>query len=187
MLASWLFVLTHLDTLVVVGAFCADSDYRVREVLVGHYVGFCIGLLGAVVGAIVAAEFLRGWTFLLGLVPLGIGIRGLVHGPPEAAIEASPAVPDAAGRTGVVAAAGVGLSGENIAVYIPFFAELSPGALALVVALYVFGAGLLFLVALVVGSRVHGRLERFERWLVPAVLAVVGAYVVATGLAAPLA
>jgi hypothetical protein len=34
----WLLAVTHLDTLLVIGAFCADNDYRLWEVLVGYYV-----------------------------------------------------------------------------------------------------------------------------------------------------
>ena len=180
-----LFVVTHLDTVVVISAFCADNDYRVREVLVGHYVGFSIGLTAAVIGAILADELLREWTFLLGIVPLSVGLSGLLRRPPEATVEASRVVPNSIGRIGVVTVAGIGLSGENIAVYVPFFADLSPTELTLVVGLYLVGAGLVFLAARLLVSRVaaDGIPERVDRWLVPTVLVVVGGYVVVTGFA----
>ena len=183
-LGVWLFAVTHLDTLVAIGAFCADNDYRTWEVFVGHYLGFCLGLGAAVVGALVASELFQEWTFLLGLVPLGLGLWGLLSSPPETTVEQSPTVPDPAGRIGVVTVAGIGLSGENIAVFVPFFADLSTGVLALIVALYVVGAGVVFLVALLVVYRfaTEGIPDRLDRWLVPTVLVVIGSYVVATGL-----
>ena len=98
----WLFAVTHLDTLLVIDAFCADNDYRLWEVLVGHYVGFCVGLAAAVIGAILAAELLQEWTFLLGVVPLSLGLWGLLRQPPETTVEESPIVPNPLGRISVV-------------------------------------------------------------------------------------
>jgi len=179
----WLFAVTHLDTLLVIGAFCADNDYRHREVLVGHYIGFSVGLAGAVAGALLAAELFQEWTFLLGLVPLSIGLWGLFRRPPELTVADSPVLPTAAGRVGVVTVAGIGLSGENIAVFVPFFAELSATELAIVIVGYLLGAGLVFLTALLAVTRVavDGIPDWLDRWLVPTVLVLVGGYVVVTG------
>lgn len=184
LLGVWLFAVTNLDALVILSAFCADNDYRIWEVLVGHYVGFSVGLVGAVLGALIAGELLADWTFLLGIVPLSIGLWGLARSPPETVVEESLVVPTTVGRIGVVAVAGIGLSGENIAVYIPFFADLSLGALALIIGVYLIGAGVVFLVALalVYHVAVDGISDRLDRWLVPSVLVAVGGYIILTGL-----
>jgi len=182
--AVWLFVATNLDTLVVVSAFCADNDYRVWEVFVGHYVGFCLGLAAAVLGATVASHLLAEWTFLLGVVPLALGLWGLFRQPPEATIDDSAVVPNSLGRVGVVTVAAVGLSGENLAVYIPFFADLSTAELAAVVAVYLVGALVVFGAGLLVVYRVatNGIPKQVDRWLVPSVLVVIGTYVIITGV-----
>jgi len=182
--AVWLFVATNLDTLVVVSAFCADNDYRVWEVFVGHYVGFCLGLAAAVLGATVAAQLLADWTFLLGIVPLGLGLWGLFRQPPEATIDESTVVPNALGRIGVVTVTAVGLSGENLAVYIPFFADLSTGELAVVIGVYLLGAAAVFAAGLLVVYRIatNGIPKQVDRWLVPSVLVVIGSYVIVTGV-----
>ena len=184
LVALALFVGTHIDTLLVVGAFCADPDYRTEEIFVGHMAGFSIGLVAAVGGAIVAGELLRDYTFLLGILPLGLGLWGLLRGPPETTIEHTPSVPDAVGRIGVVTVAGIGLSGENIAVFVPFFADLAAAELAVVLGLYGLGAIGVFLVALGAVSQfvTDGISERLDRWLVSSVLVVVGAYVIVSGL-----
>ena len=182
-LGLWLFVVTHLDTLIVIGAFCADPDYPLLEVLVGHYIGFSLGLAAAVFGAILAAELLQEWTFLLGLVPLGLGVWGLARQPPEATIEQSTVVPSSTGRIGVVTVAGLGLSGENIAVFVPFFIELTPAELAVILVVYLVAAGVVFLAAFGAVARVvtDGIPDWLDRWLVPSVLVLVGGYVVVAG------
>ncbi len=181
----WLFAVTHLDTLLVIGAFCADNDYRLWEVLVGHYAGFCVGLFAAVAGSILATEILQGWTFLLGVFPLGLGLWGLLRQPSQTTVEETPAVPNSPGRISVVTVAGIGLSGENIAVFVPFFADLSPFELTIVVVVYLIGAGIVFLAASVIVSRVaaDGIPGWLDRRLVPAVLVLVGGYVLVAGWA----
>lgn len=183
LVATWLFLVTHLDTFVVLVAFCADEDYRSFEVLIGHYAGFSIGLLAAIVGASVAGVVLLQWTFLLGLVPLGLGIWGFVRRHPSTAVEDVRAVPDVLGRIWIVTAAGIGLSGENIALFIPFFVGLSTAELALVVLFYLLSAGVLFVTAALLGRRNIDAM--FPVWihklLVPTVLLLVGIYVLLTG------
>lgn len=185
LVATWLFVATHIDTLIVLIAFCADEDYRTAEVLVGHYVGFMIGLGGAIAGALLAAGFLQQWTFLLGTVPIAMGLWGLLRRQSKPDGVDPKSIPGAASRIGIVAAAGVGLSGENIAVFVPFFATLSETDLLLIVLLYLLGAALVFLVAEAVVRLVpEARLPPWiHRLLVPLVLIVVGSYVLVTGWA----
>jgi len=185
LLGLGLFAVTHIDTLLVISAFCADNDYQAWEVLVGHYAGFCIGLAGAVIGAVVATELFREWTFLLGVIPFSMGLWGLLRGPPESLIDGLPTLPNAVGRVGVVTVTGIGLSGENLAVFIPFFAELSPRALLLIVGMYLVGAGVVFLTASLIVQHVTGDgiSDRLDRWLVPTVLLLIGGYVLVTGWA----
>lgn len=181
--AAWLFAVTHLDTFVVLVAFCTDEEYRTIEVLVGHLAGFLIGLAVAVVAAVVATGIFHAWTFLLGFVPLSMGLWGLLRRRPDVDPDETAIVPGSGGRIGVVTATGIGLSGENIAVFVPFFVGLEPGELAFVLGTYLVGAGVVFLLALLAGRRAAtvGLPEWVGRWLVPIVLVVVGAYVLLTG------
>lgn len=183
-LALTLFALTHIDTLVVLTAFCLDADYGFPEVAVGHLLGFLIGLVGAVIAALLAAEFLRDWTFLLGIAPLSLGVWGLLRRHPDEVVEPE-LVPGLLGRVGVVTTAGIGLSGENMAVFIPFFVDLSSVELGVVLTAYVVGAGVVLGLAVVVakGTSVFGHIPQWvHRLLVPIVLVIVGLYVIASGL-----
>lgn len=180
--ATWLFVVSHLDTLVVLVAFCADEEYHHTEVFIGHYVGFGTGLLAAIVAAIITAEVLQGWAFLLGVIPLLMGLWGLSKRRSETEIVTRSASTSSS-RIGVVTMAGIGLSGENLALFIPFFSGLSASALAFVSVLYIIGAALLFILALFIARRaaLSGIPDWVDRLIVPAVLVVVGVYILLTG------
>lgn len=182
-LALWFFALTHIDTLVILVAFCADERYRFPEVLLGHYAGFSLGLGGALLGSVLAAETLQESSFLLGVVPLGLGVWGFVRRRPSSA-SAYRAVPAGwLGRVGVVTSTGVGLTGENIAVFVPFFATLSRTQLFVVTLTYFVAAGLVFVLAFVIARqpRVVGLPDWVDRWAVPTVLTLVGLYVLSAG------
>ena len=181
--AAWAFALTNVDTLAVLVAFCADDDYRLREVLVGHFLGFAVGLAAALAVVLAAAEFLQGWVFLLGIVPLALGAWGLLQqqpdvGPSKPVVASSPA-----GRIEVVTTAFVGLAGENLAVYIPLFSTFSPEELTATVLLYVLAAVVWFLLAVVLARRLRaaGPPAWLDRWFVPTTLILVGAYVLLAG------
>lgn len=181
--AIGLFVVTHLDTFLVLVAFSLDEAYRRREVLLGHYLGFSLGLLAAVLGAGVATELLEGRTFLLGLVPLCLGLWGLKRRRPDGEDSRTGATDGPLARLTIVTTAGVGLSGENLALFIPFFVTLSIEQLTIVVGSYLLFAGVLYGVALAVATAAssNGPPRWVDRWLVPIVLITVGTYVLVTG------
>lgn len=183
LVGAGLFIVTHIDTLIVTSAFCADNDYRAWEILVGHYTGFCLGLAGAVIGAMLATELLE-WTFLLGVIPMTMGLWGLLRSSSEGRVEELPALSNSISRIRVITVTGIGLSGENLAVLIPFFTELSPRALLLIVVMYLVGAGIVFLTASLIVQHVaeDGVSDRLDRWLVPTVLLIIGGYILVTGL-----
>lgn len=190
--ALWLFAVTNVDTLLVVAAFCVDRDYRTVEVFLGYYAGVVVGLAAAVAGAVLVAGWLRSWSFLLGVVPIAIGVRGLisqrgsgdVDGRSEDRVDESQFAPGGIGRGVVVLVAVIGLSGENLAVYIPFFVGLSANELRVVVAAYLVGALLVFPVAVAIARRTvaAGGPEWIDRLLVPSLLVLVGAYILVTGV-----
>lgn len=183
LVAVWLFAITHMDTLLVLVAFCVDDAYHRPEILVGHYLGFTAGLVGAIIGALLAAELLQGRTFLLGFLPLSLGILGLIRRRSSSRTDQAVSADGPVGRVGVVASAGLGLSGENLALFVPFFAELAFGELVLVTALYLVAAGGLYLLAVIVAQRTAAIPipDWIDRWLVPVVLTMVGLYVLMAG------
>lgn len=183
-LSLWLFAIVHIDTLIVITAFCTDDRYRRIEVLLGHYIGFVIGLAVAVGGAVAAAEVLGEWTFALGIIPVAIGVWGLWHRRQPVSAGPVEVVSRPTARVGTVAVAGIGLSGENVAVFIPLFAGLSIDVVAVISMLFIVAAGGVFVLALGIARLLAGReLPRWiDRWLVPLVLIGFGTYVIVSGL-----
>lgn len=185
MVATWLFLATNLDTVLVIVAFGADSRYGRLEILTGSYIGFVAGLVAAIGIAVIAAGVLASWTFVLGVIPIAIGIAGLRvrH---TAADESTAPGPTTSPRErfAVVTATSIGLTGENIAVFVPFFAALSSGAFVVVIGAYLVGAAVLFAAAVVVGRQFTAVAQPtwIEQWVVPTVLIAVGGYVFMSGV-----
>ena len=181
--AAGLFVATNVDTLLVVAAFCLDADYAAIEVLIGHYAGVVVALAGAVIGAFVVTATVRSWVFLLGVIPIAIGVWGLIRRNPDPQGDELQVVPGAAGRIGVVTTTAVGLNGDNTVLYISFFVTLRPEQVVLTVVGYLVAAGVLFAIALGM-ARVaddFGPPPWVNTWFVPVMLIVVGAYVLVSG------
>ena len=178
-----LFVITHADAFVLLVAFCTDHEYRTREVFIGHAIGFTGTIIAVVLGSIFATEYIQDRAFLFGVVPLLLGIWGLINRGEETSLPSIPHHTSHAGRIWVVAGASLGLAGENLAILIPFFLGLTAFEFAVIVLLYVICGGALFALAVVTAQKTTsiGLPPWIETWFVPIILIVVGAYVLSTG------
>ena len=189
--ALWLFAVTNIDTLLVVAAFCVDRDYRTVEVFLGYYVGVIVALTATIVGAMFVAGWLRSWSFLLGVFPIALGVRSLLNQRASGdgdegvkrGVDGSRLSRAGTGRTATVLATVIGLSGDNVVVYIPFVLELSAGELRVVIVAYLLGALLVFPVAVTIARRTvsAGVPEWVDRLLVPVTLVLMGMYILVTG------
>lgn len=182
-IALALFIATNVDVLLVLIAFCLDVDYGTIEIGVGYAMGVVVGIGGALLGAFVLTGLFANWAFLLGVIPFGLGVWGFIRREPDLDQTDPHIVPGRFGRVGVVAVASIGLNGENLAVYVPFFLERSSGELLAIVVLYLAGAAALFAIAVAVANRSYdyGHPAWIDRWLVPAILVIVGTYVLVSG------
>src|SRR5215470_12481917 len=66
-----------MDDIVLLSAFFADPDLEPRTIIVGQFLGIGVLFLVSVVAALGALVVPRGYTALLGAVPLLLGIRAL--------------------------------------------------------------------------------------------------------------
>lgn len=183
------FVSTDVDDLLILMALFATSRGGRWRIVAGQYVGFA-GLLAVSCGA--AAGLLAvpaGWVRLLGLAPLGLGVRSLLSvvrrdgaAGDGTAGGGRPGGPAAAGATGgVVATAALTLAcgADNVATFVPLL-QRTPRAQWLVL-LAVFAGCVLVLCATAarLGSRRRLRdvLHRYGAWAVPVVYVSVGLWV----------
>jgi cadmium resistance protein CadD (predicted permease) len=180
-----MFVSTNIDDIFLLAAFFA-SRLAARTIVIGQLLG--IGGLVAMSAAAAAAAIVvpARWLALLGLIPLVLGIREALRLGTGASDddddddEARNAVAHARSQVLAVTAVTVANGGDNLAVYIPVFAnDLSA------VPLYAAIFGLMTLVwcaaghALVNNPVAGGRIRLWGRVLLPAVLIALGLWLLA--------
>jgi cadmium resistance protein CadD (predicted permease) len=179
--AAALFAGTNVDDLIVLAVLSASSraaGYPRRwEIWAGQYLGF--GVLLAV--SLAAARGLRliphGWLWLLGLVPLGLGLGKLLATllarrrgePPPAAVP---------GGLAGLAALTITNGGDDVAAYAPVFAAGGIGA-GVTIAVFAVGVAVWCLAGwwLVSHHRVAEIVRDRGHWIVPAVFVLVAVYI----------
>jgi cadmium resistance protein CadD (predicted permease) len=192
--AAAAFVGTNVDNTVVAMAMVAGAPLeRARRIAVGQVFGFVVLVLVAAAGAALLFEFSTAVVGLLGLVPLAIGVRGLVllarhrgDGGGGAA-DASGATKQrprrfrpeqrAVGR-GFTAAALVTIAagGDNLAAYIPLFRVGGAENIGVIAAVFIVGEALVTWIILAGGRHPKARsaLLRIGHVAVPILLVCVG-------------
>jgi cadmium resistance protein CadD (predicted permease) len=196
--AAAAFIGTNVDNTVVAMAMVAGAPLeRARRIAAGQVVGFVVLVVVAAAGAAVLFEFSTAVVGLLGLVPLAIGVRGLVllaqHRNDDAASDATSEStrkstrrhrfrPEqrAVGR-GFTAAALVTIAagGDNLAVYIPLFRVGGATNIGATAAVFVLGEVLVTWLILAGGRHPKARaaMQRVGHVAVPILLCCVGVLV----------
>lgn len=185
--AALAFAATNVDDLFLLVAFFGQRhrDCGPWEIATGQALG--IGLLLAV-----SAAAARGLSLLpdplvgaLGVVPLGLGLHGLMRGGNGDDADGLPLAAEGSRLRwrGLLTVAGVTVAngGDNMAVYVPLLARVGP--LELAVYALTFAAMLLVWLfvarALAAHPALAPTLSRHGRWLVPLVLVGLGVAILA--------
>ena len=178
------FAATNVDDAFVLLLFFGDRRYRARHVFVGQAVGLGLLVALSLVGALAALALPARAVGLLGLLPIGIGVKQLIErrrgrGDASAAI----APPRASGWRQAAAVAGVTLAngGDNVGIYVPLFATRPAGqtALLLVVFAVMLAAWTAAGYLLARRSALAGRLRRVSGVVMPWVLIGLGVTILA--------
>jgi len=126
-LGSGLFASTNIDDIFLLMAFFADNRLRGKAVVFGQFVGIASLIGVSLLGAAGALFFSHKMVALLGFVPLILGIRALISREGASSAHDEELLGDAPGKfyMQVLSVAGVTFAngGDNLAVYIPVFAE----------------------------------------------------------------
>lgn len=177
-LAVVLFVSTNLDDLFVLLAFFLDPATRLRDVILGQYVGIGALVLLSIVASALSLALAPSYVGWLGVLPIAIGIRQLIvlyrGGEPDE--NGSPV----AGRMLAVAGITVANGGDNIGVYTPVFARSTPAEILTFVAVFAILIALLLLAAhwLVRHPALGTPIRRYGPALSPWVLIAIGVFVI---------
>jgi len=193
--AAAAFVGTNVDNCVVIMAMVAGAPLeRARRIAVGQLVGSVVLVAVAAAAAAVLFEFSTAVVGLLGLVPLAIGLRGLMllarAGQGDAA-EADPAATPArrrrrwrakpeqraVGRSLTAAMlVTIAAGGDNLAVYIPLFRVGGATRVTVIVAVFLVGETVVTWLILTGGRhpKARGAMLRLGHLAVPVLLCFVG-------------
>ena len=137
------------------------SRWQIRHIILGQYLGFLVLLLLSLPGFLGGLIIPRPWIGLLGLVPIAIGLKQVIQGA-EDENEGQPIIPQAvsptipqsitqprkkygflspfssflAPQTYSMAVITLANGGDNIGIYVPFFASLSWRQLCVVLTVF---------------------------------------------------
>src|SRR5437016_4902961 len=176
-----LFAATNVDDFVVLTVLSisshASGQPRHWHIWAGQYAGFAVLIAVSLAAAAGLALVPLHWLWLLGLLPLGLGLAKLVtairaHRSGE---RASPAA--ATGLAGVIALT-VANGGDNLSAYIPVFRTSSAAAIAIIIAVFMAGIGVYCLASIrMAGHRkVIQAIQRWGQWVIPVVFILIGCY-----------
>jgi cadmium resistance protein CadD (predicted permease) len=178
-----MFAATNIDDAVVLVVLNVASQAggvpKRWEIWAGQYLGFSVILLVSFTAALGLKVVPVEWVGLLGLIPLLLGIRGLLK-LIRARRDRDPDPPVMATGLLSVVAVTVANGGDNIALYTPVFRIIGVADAALTLAVFAVCTALWCLAGQLAVShqRVVEILQRSSRWLVPVVFVVLGSYIV---------
>lgn len=179
--AAAMFAATNIDDIVVLTVlFLASSKGRPRpwEIVGGQYLGF-ITLVGVSVLAALGLTLVPDeWVGWLGLLPLGIGVFGLIRFLRRRGEEEEEG---AISAVGLLSVAGITIANgaDNIAIYTPIFRTMRPEDTVVTIIVFLILVAVWCALGRVVGThpKVIETLEKIEHWLVPAVFIGLGLFI----------
>jgi cadmium resistance protein CadD (predicted permease) len=180
--AAVLFAATNVDDIVVLTVLSissrASGQPRPWHIWAGQYAGFTV-LIGASLAAAAGLALVPlHWLWLLGLIPVGLGLVKLAAAvrARRAGEMASPAaVTGLAGVIGLTIANG----GDNLSAYIPVFRTSTAAQIAVIIAVFLAGVGLYCLASIRFATHraVIQAVQRWGQWIVPVVFILIGCYI----------
>lgn len=196
--AASAFSATNLDDILILTLLFSRLDQRLRlhHVVSGQVLGFSALVLLSLAPLLGRSLFPLPWLGLLGLLPIGLGVSGLIEmlessrgmaaglpsGKEENVAPLLPSLPAGGGSLApvlAVAALTAANGSDNFGVYLPLFARAATGELLLMLLTFAVGLALWCLLAWWF-TRIEGIADVLRRWgsrLCPAVLIALGVVV----------
>ena len=170
------FISTSIDDLMLLILFHSQATTRVQRIsiLVGQILGIGVLVGISLVGSYLASRMLEGWVIgLLGFIPIILGIRAMLS-KEESKEEAT--------RTGrksllaTVTLVTIASGGDNLGIYIPWFATLDGAYLGLTMLVFLVFTLIFWSLGYLLANQSHIKtlLSRFSAVLVPVVFLLLG-------------
>lgn len=189
-ISATVFVSTNIDDIFLLAAFFADPHLRARAIVAGQFLGIGVLVLGSTLASVATLAIPEGYTALLGVVPLILGVsklRALIRArgagaPEEEQAKTAEQQVERRLHSQVLAVAGVTVAngGDNLGVYIPLFAS-EPQAIPGHVGVFAVMTALWCLAghALVKNRLLGDHIRRYGHLALPFVLIGLGLYILA--------
>lgn len=167
------FAATTVDDLVLLTFFFA-RQIPARKIVAGQYAGFGALIAVTLIAIYFTLSFPRQWMRLLGLLPIAVGIKQMVQAGRGKKVQQTWNDLGTARIAVLIFSNGA----DNIGVYLPFFL-INRDYLATVLVMYAFLIAAWCLLAKWLGNypAVLRQVDRRGHWIMPAVLIVLGIYV----------
>jgi cadmium resistance protein CadD (predicted permease) len=138
LLSIVLFAGTHVDDLLLLLGFFADRTVPTSAIFAGQYIGVTTLLLGSLLCSEIAVMLPPLYLRFLGVVPLAIGLSKLpaFFRSHSADVSETPPAPTHGRRMWGIATLTIASGGDNVGVYLPFFATHPPEARLLIVVVF---------------------------------------------------
>jgi cadmium resistance protein CadD (predicted permease) len=187
------FVATNVDDLLLLVLFFSrkNRDFRLRHIVAGQYIGFLILLAISLMGFAGGLAVPRSWRGLAGLGTMGFGVYKLIVGCRDKTssvateMEHLPPPPSVFRglfnrKTYVVAAATVSYGSDNVATYVPLFANANAKELAVIIGIFLCLLAVWCFIAYKLTHHPAATqvLERCGHVLVPLILIGLGLYII---------
>jgi len=187
------FAATNIDDIIILMFFFSqvNAKFRIREIIIGQYLGFTALILLSLPGFFGGMIIPKTWIGLLGFVPIGIGLQQLFNSDDdESEIQTVSEVGKQhlirfpfshilTPQTYSVAAITFANGGDNIGIYVPFFASLNLSSLLIVLTIFFILVGVWCAIAYGLSRhQVIGKLiNAYGKKLVPYVLIGLGLFI----------
>ena len=179
LLGATAFTATNIDDLLFLVVFFANHRFSTAQIVIGHYLGITLLILFGLLGSLLARVVPGYLIGLLGLFPLGLGIKWLVDlskgqeiNEPEPDLKTTRSGnTNAFSNLVTVITVTIANGSDNISVYVPLFARITPGQALTVVIVFivmvaVWCAGAYFLVNnRFIGDKIRRVGDRIAPWI----------------------
>ena len=175
----WPFAVTNVDDFVLLTSLFLSvgrGGPSSRQIVAGQYLGIGVLVTVSLLAAAGLASVPERWIGLFGLVPVALGVLGLVRAAHTPADQERAPVTSVVGVVALTVADGA----DNVSVYIPLFRQAGPGTTATYVVVFALLVGAWCAVARVVAGRraLIAVIERVGHWLVPVLYIAIGVRII---------
>ncbi|BAY43204.1 cadmium resistance transporter [Scytonema sp. HK-05] len=185
------FIATNLDDLVILTLLFSqvNATFRPQHIVIGQYLGFCTLVIVSLVGFLGGLVLPAHWIGLLGLVPITIGLNGLLSlnsdssSPKELeteSIHASIFAIFLSPQTYSVTAITIANGSDNVGIYMPLFANTVLSELLVIIGVFMLLVGVWCYIAykLTCQSAIANLLTHYGNNFVPFILIGLGVFII---------